>query len=153
MKPEDWKPFRERVEQGNFVGRQNTFSAIIRLRMPKWRGSHEAIGAFANGAVELTRETEGMGMYSRVYWYASQGDYGSELFEESKVDWARMRLAIADVLARYPDQSNINNFARFACLAGDAEETRSLLSRIEGGWQCRNGTAPPIRGWVEDGVR
>lgn len=41
-----------------------------------------------------------------------------------------MKRGIADVLKRYPDQWNINNFAHFACLAGDRDETAKLTARV-----------------------
>jgi hypothetical protein len=41
-----------------------------------------------------------------------------------------MKKGIDDVLARYPDAWNLNNFARFACLRGDKEKTAELIRRI-----------------------
>jgi len=107
------------------------FSAIDYLT-PKWHGSKEQIEAFANFAVEKTAVREGMGMYARVYWYAAQAQYRDHLFTESAVVWDKMKRGIDDVLARYPDQWNINNFAHFACLAWDRRETRELMERVEG---------------------
>ncbi|OGI68909.1 MAG: hypothetical protein A2W18_04740 [Candidatus Muproteobacteria bacterium RBG_16_60_9] len=116
---------------------QMYFSAIDYL-VPKWNGSKEEIETFANFAVEQTTAKEGMGMYARIYWYASQTYYNVDLFE-SDVDWDKMKRGIDDVLARYPDAWNINNFAFFACLSGDKQKTTELIGKI---------TGPPIaRAW------
>lgn len=110
--------------------------------LPKWHGDKAMIEEFANLAVELTREGEGTGMYARIYWRASQIQYGTTLFSDSDVVWAKMSAGIDDVLARYPDQWNINNFAHFACLARDKEKAEALLAQIDG---------PPIESaWASD---
>lgn len=98
---------------------------------PRWNGGDKQIEEFANRAITYTAEKDGRGMYARVYWYASQRYYGSRLFTDSSVTWGKMSDAINDVLAQYPDQWNINNFAYFSCLAGDANKTKSLISRIQ----------------------
>lgn len=108
------------------------YFAAIDYLTPKWHGSKEEIELFARTAVALTRKEEGDSMYSRIYWYASQTNYGNSLFTDSIVVWSMMSKSIDDVLRRYPDQWNINNFAHFACLSGDAEKTRQLIAKIDG---------------------
>jgi len=44
-----------------------------------------------------------------------------------------MSKGIDDVLAKYPDQWNINNFAFFSCLAEDKAKSREIISKIQGG--------------------
>lgn len=105
------------------------YFAALDYLVPKWHGSREEIEKFANFAVEHTKAGEGMGMYARVYWYASQTYYNADLIE-SDIDWDKMKRGIDDVLARYPDQWNINNFAFFACLGGDKQKTAELINRI-----------------------
>jgi len=107
------------------------FEAVYNLA-PRWNGSLKSMDDFARRAVELTRDKEGTGMYARVYWYVSQSLYSEELFSKSLVSWPVMSQGIDDVLARYPDQWNINNFAYFACLARDRNKTNELILRIEG---------------------
>lgn len=109
-----------------------TYFAAIDYYAPKWGGSATAIENFARDALERTKAVEGYGMYARIYWYASQTQYGDGLFSESKVDWVAMKKGIDDVLAKYPDGWNINNFARFACLARDKAKTAELMARIDG---------------------
>jgi hypothetical protein len=109
-----------------------TYFAAIDYYAPKWGGSAMAIERFAREAVERTRAAEGYGIYARIYWWASQTQYSDSLFSESKVDWPTMKKGIDDVLAKYPDQWNINNFARFACIARDKAKAAELIARIDG---------------------
>jgi hypothetical protein len=108
------------------------YFAAIDYLTPKWHGSKEQIEAFANFATGKTAAREGVGMYARVYWYVAQVQYRSGLFVESAVVWDKMKQGMDDVLARYPDQWNINNFAHFACLAWDGRAARELIERMQG---------------------
>lgn len=105
------------------------FEAINYLA-PKWYGDRRQIEAFANQAVERTRAIEGMGMYARIYWFASQTQYDEKLFIKSNVVWEKMRAGIFDVLDKYPDAWNTQNFAYFSCLAKDRDTTRILFDRM-----------------------
>jgi len=104
---------------------------IMAYYTPKWHGSAEKIEAFANSAVERTKSKEGAGMYARIYWAASQSQFQGQLFQNSDVRWDVMSKGIDDVLEKYPDQWNINNFALFSCLVKDKEKTRKLISMIK----------------------
>lgn len=108
------------------------YFAAVRYYAPKWGGSGAAIEGFARMAYQRTYQVDGFGMYARIYWVASQTQYGDELFSESKVSWPTMSRGIDDVLAKYPDSWNVNNFARFACLAGDQIKTKALIAQIKG---------------------
>lgn len=128
------------------------FSALRSL-LPKWGGSLEAIDAFALAAVKYTEEEEGQGMYARIYWSASGMEYGNDLFTRTNVDWSKMSAGIDDVLARFPDQWNINNFLRFACLAEDREKTRELIALagdvpLEKAWGKTKPTFEDCRAWA-----
>lgn len=105
------------------------FSAL-RYFSPQWYGDAKQIEAFANMAVSQTRDREGEGMYARIYWSAAQTVFGIDLFQESWINWPRMKQGIQDVLSRYPDAWNRNHFALFACIAGDTDTTRSLMAQI-----------------------
>ncbi len=107
------------------------YFTAINYFAPKWHGNAEDIEEFANSAVARTKEQEGLGMYARVYWAASQYQYGERLFTDSNVVWGKMKKGIDDVLKQYPDQWNINNFALFACLAKDREKARELFNLVK----------------------
>ena len=99
---------------------------------PKWHGSASALEDYARSSLNFAQQTGEDALYARIYWYASQAQYGLRLFEQSEVDWRRMRRGIAEVLDDYPDPWNIQNFAVFACVADDRFMTRDLFKRMEG---------------------
>lgn len=107
------------------------YFAAIDYLTPKWHGDKNKIEAFAKLSIDRTKTLEASGMYARVYWYASQANYGERLFTDSLVVWSKMKQGIDDVLSRYPDQWNINNFARFACLASDQNKTKELIRLVK----------------------
>ena len=108
---------------------QTYFSALQYL-LPKWHGGVEEIEDFARYAVDKSSRLEGQGMYARIYWYASQTEFENDLFNNSLVEWPRMKAGFEDVVSRYPDAWNLNNYARFACLARDKATTAELMRRI-----------------------
>lgn len=113
-----------------FPGYYQLYFSVVFHLLPKWHGDAEALERFADHSVERSRSTEGEGMYARIYWVAFQSQYYDDLFQQSAVSWTKMKKGIAAVLAAYPDAWNLNNFAYFACLAGDREEARVLLNRM-----------------------
>jgi hypothetical protein len=110
---------------------QTYFMALLYL-LPKWHGNLVEIENFAQQAVMRTAKHEGTGLYARIYWYAAQAQFGNALFGQSLAFWPKMKAGFDDVIARYPDTWNLNNYAKFACLAGDRQKTRDLMERIEG---------------------
>ena len=143
---QSWGHFRfnnilsEAIER--YPGFYQIYFLAVDYYVPKWHGNRAEVEKFANLAVSKTKEREDNGMYARIYWYASQTQYTTKLFTDSAVDWKKMSVGIDDVLARYPDQWNINNFANFACLAKDRDKTAALIERMQG--------APILRAWNND---
>lgn len=108
-----------------------TYFGALEYLLPKWHGNAKDIEQFAQDAVKRTFKQEGRGMYARIYWYASQTQYDNALFAQSLASWSRMKDGFDDVIARYPDAWNLNNYAKFACLAKDKPKTRELLKRSD----------------------
>lgn len=108
-----------------------TYFMALEYLMPKWHGDVGEVETFAQDATSRTQGQEGQGMYARIYWYASQSQFANDLFEDSLAVWPRMKAGFEDVVARYPDSWNLNNYARFACLARDKAKTKELLERTE----------------------
>lgn len=106
------------------------FAAIDYLG-PKWQGDRKKIEQFALKAVSATKKHDKTGIYAKIYWHASQSIPGPDLFTDAPSVWRHMSKAMDDVLAKYPDQWNINHFAYFACLAHDKEKTKHLISKIK----------------------
>lgn len=113
-----------------FPGYYPMYFAMLDFLLPKWHGGPKEIERFARDATRRTQAAEGEGMYARIYWYAAQSDYEDDLFWTSFARWEQMRAGFEDVVSRYPDQWNIQNFAHFACQAEDAETLRGLFDRI-----------------------
>lgn len=107
-----------------------TYFMALNYLLPKWHGDIFEIEAFAQSAVKRTSMREGRGLYARIYWYASQAQFNNRLFEESRVDWLRMRDGFEDVIKQFPDSWNLNNYAKFACLAKDKAKVQQLMERI-----------------------
>jgi hypothetical protein len=107
---------------------QMYFNAMQAL-LPKWRGDGAALERFARRALRETDQAEGLSIYARVYWSVAD-DYRERLFIDSSASWPLMRRSFQEILKLYPDNRNLNAFANFACIAGDAETTRRLMERI-----------------------
>ncbi len=129
---EDSDKFKSFVKEGldRYPYYYQLYFAALDYLAPKWHGNKNEIEKFANNAVERTKGIEGNGMYARIYWYASQTQYSEKLFSESNVVWAKMKDGIIDVIKKYPDSWNIQNFAFFACLAKDKPTTHMLMEKI-----------------------
>lgn len=123
---------------------QTYFSALEYL-LPKWHGNMEEIENFAQNAVARTKEQEGLGLYAQIYWYASRSQYKDDIFNNTLVEWSQMKDGFEDVISRYPDAWNLNNYARFACLAGDKPKTIELLKRIESSVVAEAWTTPLLK--------
>ncbi|WP_442782031.1 hypothetical protein [Collimonas fungivorans] len=134
-KQQSWpeREFSKLINEGleRYPAFYQIYFAAIGYYGPKWGGNAESIEKFAQAALKRTQSSEGFGMYARIYWVASQTNYDDRLFSDSLVDWPVMKKGIDDVLKKYPDNWNINNFARFACLSGDKKKTAELISRMD----------------------
>lgn len=124
--------FRRLVDEAtsHFPYFYEIYFKAIQYLLPKWHGDRFEIERFADYAVQRTHRREGMGLYARVYWYASQSYYGSNLVG-SNVDWEKMKRGMDDVLRHYPDQWNINSFAFLACMYGDKPKTVELMRLVQ----------------------
>jgi hypothetical protein len=121
-----------------------TWFAAVEYFLPKWQGNTHDVELFAQLAVLKTAATERTGMYARIYWYASQTQFGDDIFHDSLANWPTMKLAFDDVVARYPDAWNYNNYGKFACLARDKKSTNAMLAKI--------GDQPIAEAWDSPGL-
>lgn len=106
------------------------FDLMITL-LPKWGGDPKRLDQFIRSATDQTRAEFGTGMYSRLYSYAAEQEYGHTLFENSYVDWDKMKQSYKDMLERYPDShGRRNRYAYMACLAKDKATLLALLDEL-----------------------
>jgi hypothetical protein len=93
---------------------------------PRWGGSIPELGKAVELAVERTRPRLKDVAYARLNWALST----PTMFMDGQADWARMRGAFEQLVDEFPDPWNLNNFAKFACIAGDHATVNELSARI-----------------------
>lgn len=103
----------------------------IQYLSPKWHGNAELLEGMAKFAVSMTQDGEGEAIYARIYWSASDVQFGHGIVSRQPEVWAAMRQGFYDMLENYPDQWNIINFARFSCVARDIEIAGELFATID----------------------
>lgn len=108
---------------------QSYFEAA-KYMMPRGGGSLEKIEEFAQKAMRITAKQEGAGMYARIYWYVSEVEDGNNLFKRTLAQWPLMKKGFEDILSRYPDGWNLNNYAKFSCIAFDRVTATELLEKV-----------------------
>lgn len=95
---------------------------------PRWYGSNEELRAYVEEAVKKPHEKLGETLYARLNWSLRTND----MFTNGQADWDRMRGGFERMINDYPDPWNINNFAKFSCMAQDWKTVDSLSHKIEG---------------------
>lgn len=96
---------------------------------PEWGGSAEALETLASNATETTKDREGQSLYARIYW-SSAYSFNGDPVRNGKANWPRFKLGFEDIIKRYPDPWNLNNYARFACLASDKPTLQHVFKLI-----------------------
>ncbi len=121
-----------------FEGTQKfkTFYPIYFTRLnfltPQWGGSFEAIDEMVNWSVQNTQEIDGKSMYARLYWalYPTLPK-DVKLFKDTRASWPKMKDGFEDLMTRHPRSKwNLNNFAKFACMANDQKTFLELRRKI-----------------------
>lgn len=91
---------------------------------PRWHGSAQEYRQFIDRAVTQTRPQMGESLYARLHWSM----WTTGMFKDGTTEWPRMRAGFDRITQDYPDRWNVNNFAKFACMAGDI----ATFSRLSG---------------------
>lgn len=84
----------------------------------KWYGSPAQQGAAIEQSAELTKAKLGRSMYTQLHWFFSRSP---DIFKNGDVDWEKMKAGFDDMLKIYPDARTRDNYAMFACQAGDGK--------------------------------
>jgi len=123
---------------------------------PERGGDAAKLEAFANAMMERFAPFDGPNIYARIYWQALTTYYKLTLFKTSRVDWTKLKPAIASLVERYPVDVHRNAGALMACLAGDRRMTADLIGDkkfipLRNFWQdpdaldyCRNWAFAPV---------
>jgi hypothetical protein len=108
------------------------YFTMLNFLSPKWGGSWETVDNFVKWSVENTKEIDGNTMYARLYWSASQGlPKDVKLFRDTLASWPKMKSGFEDLMARHPKSKwNLNNYAKFACMAEDKKVFLALRRKI-----------------------
>jgi len=109
----------------------NYFEAVT-YYLPKWHGDAYEVERFARHVMKSRDKRTGQMLYARIYWYTSQNQFQNAIFLVSVAHWNDMRDGFKAIVADYPDQWNINNYAKFACLVGDVPTTREAFGLMKG---------------------
>jgi hypothetical protein len=120
-------------EQGiaRFPGYHTIYFAFMRQFVPRWGGSYAESDAFIREQVAAGTNPEGEILYTRLYWKLDSMElYQLNFFEESRVDWRRMRAGFEALVQKYPEKANRAVFANYACRAGDGPRYLKLRKEL-----------------------
>jgi hypothetical protein len=92
----------------------------------KWNGSQKNFKDFVDEAVTATEAKIGQTMYARLNWSAQE----DTMFQDGQANWGRMKQGFDRLVTDYPDLWNRNNYAKFACMAGDAKTVHDQLAML-----------------------
>lgn len=99
----------------------------------KEKSDWRKISRVVNQAVSLTSDIDGITDYARIYAQLdSRQDRQFDIFRNGLVPWARMRDSFEELVKRYPSKNNLNEFAGFACHAGDKATFLKIRAKIKG---------------------
>jgi hypothetical protein len=108
------------------------YSLMLRNLMPRWGGSYEMVDKFINGVYAQTSADHGFERYAELYtvYVGLEGD-DLDVFRDTPAFWSGMRTGYLGLIRRYPKSDIVlNEFANFACRAGDKDEYRTLRSAV-----------------------
>lgn len=106
------------------------YFTMLNYLLPKWGGTWRTVDNMVKWSVEHTQAQEGMSMYARLYWVVG-GDPEVNLFKDTFASWPKMKRGFEDLMARHPKSKwNLNNFAKFACMAGDKQTFLALRGQL-----------------------
>jgi hypothetical protein len=109
-------------------GYYDLYISAMKYYLPSAFGSKDDVDRIARLAMQKIGSSDDAGGYARVYW--AYVDCGCEIWQSS-VDWPLMKRSMADVVARYPADWNIVNFAKISCQVGDGIEAAKYLRKLK----------------------
>jgi hypothetical protein len=104
------------------------FNVLLRV-LPKWGGSPQEVDRFVTLASQHAGVL-GEELYARLYSLAAEDQFGHALFDESGVDWGRLRAGFEALLKRQPSMVWRNRYAYMACMARDKTVLLDQMEKI-----------------------
>ena len=111
----------------------STYRAMMRVLMPRWRGSYEDENRFVNEMSNRWGVDPDLILYARLYWMYSSLEFDEiNIFTDGAADWKLMKKGFSSMVARYPHSDLVlNGFAKFACIAADKEQFAQLRPALD----------------------
>jgi len=107
---------------------QDLYDIGVNFTPPQWGGSDQAVARFIDSILtSASAPSQPYVTYARTAWSVAD----LQMFRSGRVRWEPMKRGLEQIVAEYPHPWNVNNYARFACIAADWETLRSLLPRID----------------------
>lgn len=107
------------------------YRAAITGLMPRWGGTPQQLEAWIRESTRNLPEAEASMRYARLYNDAAVQQYGTSLFENTRVQWPLMRQGLERMAAAYPGDYWRNRRAVLACMAKDREVAAGTLKTID----------------------
>ena len=123
---EEFRPLYEQAAT-QFPNYLPIYFAAAAYYSPRWHGSVERFKDLVEDAIKRAPPDVSESLYARLNW----GLWNYEMFRNGQADWARMKLGFERMVAKYPDPWNVDNYAKFACLAGDMHTAYRLTRHID----------------------
>lgn len=99
---------------------------------PKWGGSWQAVDNFINWAANNTKSTEGLSLYSRLYFGVFDNMLrDANFWEATLVSWPKFQQGFEDLIRLNPKSLfHLNVYASMACEAGDKKTYLKIRNKI-----------------------
>jgi len=107
------------------------FNASV-FYLPKWHGDADSFEQFAKYAGKNLSAENANAVYARIYWANVCTRCGDKDVANWREHWPDLRAGFDQVIKDYPDQWNINSYARIACSAYDQDKTLEVMKKISG---------------------
>ncbi len=93
----------------------------------KWGGDGDAFETYAQRVLALSAPDDGVANYALLYDVAMRAQYGTTLFDLSKVNWQLLMSAERQLVSQAPTDAHISDAAVMACIGGNRRLARDML--------------------------
>jgi len=120
---------------------------------PRWSGQEGEWISFVDNADSLAGKKDDREIYTRMVIGMWQREW--QTFDEVSVSWTKMKKGFYDMQREYPASVyNLNNFAKFSCLARDLTAAKAAFVKIGNApyfavWEDRAIDFDTCRAWAE----
>lgn len=99
---------------------------------PKWHGKEGEWQQFITNVADRNPQYNGATIYTRTVWSVYIRKDWTDFNKRSGVSWDRMKAGFEQINRKFPNSPWIlNNYAKFACRAGDRDTVIKLFKQID----------------------